>query len=286
MTFHKALPTIHIHPILILFLIIGFITGTFMEIVIMLGVVLFHELGHYIMAISFKWRIKSITLWVFGGVMDTDEHGNRPLYEEALVSIAGPLQHVFIYLFLIIIAPMDVVPRSIIELSMYYNNVILLFNLLPVWPLDGGKLLFTLLSAFIPYKKAHTNMILISVLVSICILVLFLFILPFTLSSVFIVLFILLENRTEWKQRYYVFLRFLSKRFYGTNKAKRIDSIEVSHDVSLFDVFSLFIREKKHIINISYPGHRKSSINEIECLSSYFQKKQYNITIGEVKRMG
>lgn len=286
MTFLKILPTIHIHPILIIFLVIGFITGTFMEIAIMLGIVLFHELGHYAMAVSFKWRIKNITLWVFGGVMDTDEHGNRPLYEEALVSIAGPLQHVFIYLFISIVAPLNVVPSSTMDLIMYYNNVILVFNLLPVWPLDGGKLLFTLLSAFLPYKKAHTAMILISVLVSICILFVFTFIMPFTLSSVFIILFILLENRTEWKQRYYVFIRFLSKRFYGTNYATKINPIEVSHTASLFDVFSLFIRERKHTIYISYPGNRRATINEIDCLRSYFQKKHYNITVGEVKRMG
>ncbi|WP_404453245.1 M50 family metallopeptidase [Virgibacillus necropolis] len=286
MTFLKIIPTIHIHPILIIFLFIGFITGTFMEIVIMLGIVLFHEIGHYIMAISFKWRIKSITLWVFGGVMDTDEHGNRPLYEEALVSIAGPLQHVFIYLFIIILAPMNVVPNSIIELIMYYNNVILFFNLLPVWPLDGGKCLFTLLSAFIPYKKAHTIMILVSILVCVCILLTQLFILPFTLSSIFIILFILLENRTEWKQRYYVFLRFLSRRFYGTNQSRRLSPIKVSDKNTLFDVFSLFIREKKHIIYISYPDNRETSIGEKDCLNSYFQEKHYNITVGEVKRMG
>lgn len=252
----------------------------------MLGIVLFHELGHYMMAVSFGWRIKNITLWVFGGVMDTDEHGNRPIYEEALVSIAGPLQHVFIYLGMIILAPFDIVPKSIMELVMYYNSLILLFNLLPVWPLDGGKLLFTLLSAFTPYKKAHTAMIVISVLVSTCILFVFLFIMPFTLSSIFIFLFILLENRTEWKQRYYVFLRFLSKRFYGANDAKKSDQIEVPYNASLFEVFSLFIRERKHIIYITYPGNKRASINEIDCLRSYFEKKQYNVTIGEVKRIG
>ncbi|ASK63071.1 stage IV sporulation protein FB [Virgibacillus phasianinus] len=286
MTGRKLFPVIHIHPILIIFLFIGFITGTFMEIVIMLGIVLFHELGHYIMATSFQWRIKSITLWVFGGVMDTDEHGNRPVYEEALVSIAGPLQHVFIYLFIFITAPMNVVSSSTMELILYYNNVILLFNLLPVWPLDGGKCLFTLLSAFIPYKKAHTITILTSVWVSAGILITQLFILPFTLSSVFILLFILLENRTEWKQRYYVFLRFLSKRFYGTSYAKKSVPIYVSSARTLFDVFSLFIRERKHVIYISNQEDNRSKIDEEECLRAYFHEKQYSITVGEVKRMG
>ncbi|MFZ3576412.1 M50 family metallopeptidase [Virgibacillus sp. DJP39] len=285
MTNRKLFPIIHLHPLLITFLLIGFITGTFMEIVVMLAIVFFHEIGHYVMATSFKWRIKSITLWVFGGVMETDEFGNKPLYEEALVSIAGPMQHAFIYLFIVILMPMNFFPNSIMELIIYYNNVILLFNLLPIWPLDGGKLLFTLLSAYLPYKKAHTNIILISVSISVCILFLLLFVLPFTLSSLFIFLFILLENRTEWKQRYYVFLRFLSKRFYSEHQVKKVSPIRVADYYSLFDVFSLFARERNHIIYISYPEGRKKRITERDCLKSYFQYKQYNITIDEVSRM-
>lgn len=283
MTFLKILPVIHIHPILIIYLFIGFVTGTFMQIAIMLAIVLFHELGHYLMALSFKWRIKSITLWVFGGVMDTDEHGNRPIYEEALVSIAGPLQHVFIYLFIFIVTPLNIFPNSVIELIIYYNNVILLFNLLPIWPLDGGKLMFTLLSGFTPYKKAHKVMILTSFFIAVSILLAQIFVLPFTLSAVFIILFILLENRTEWKQHYYVFIRFLSNRFYGATHSKNIHPLNVHENAKLFDVFSLFIREKRHIIYVLHRDGQETSIDERECLRSYFEDKRYHVTVREIK---
>ncbi|WP_430785021.1 M50 family metallopeptidase [Virgibacillus flavescens] len=286
MTFLKILPTIHIHPLLIIFLFIGFITGTFMEIVIMLGIVLFHELGHYLMAISFKWRINSITLWVFGGVMDTEEHGSRPVYEEALVSIAGPFQHAFIYLFIIIVTPMGIIPYSVMEIIIYYNNVILLFNLLPVWPLDGGKFVFTILSGLIPFKKAHRIMVLTSICIAASILFIQLVVFPFTMSAVFIMLFILVENRTEWKQHYYVFLRFLSNRFYKENDARKTTSIKVAKDCTLFEVFSLFIRGKKHTIHITYDDGRETSIDERECLRSYFQEKHYNITVEDIERTG
>src|SRR5699024_11983500 len=59
----------------------------------LLSIVLFHELGHYGAAKFFKWRIKGIMLWIFGGVMDTDEHGNKPFHEDIIVTVAGPLQH-------------------------------------------------------------------------------------------------------------------------------------------------------------------------------------------------
>src|SRR5690625_7588673 len=97
MTIRKFIPPIHVHPLLMIFMIISFLTGTFMELSIILAIVLFHELGHFLFARLFHWRIHSIMLWVFGGVMKTEEHGNKPIHEDALVTIAGPLQHIIIY---------------------------------------------------------------------------------------------------------------------------------------------------------------------------------------------
>src|SRR5699024_5554788 len=141
MTTSRILPPIHIHPILIIFIIISFVTGTFLQLFIILSIVLFHELGHYGAGKFFKWRIKGIMLWIFVGVMDREEHGNRPFHgdiivivagkffkwrikvimllifvgvmdtdehvnmpfhEDIIVTVAGPLQHLFIYLFLFI----------------------------------------------------------------------------------------------------------------------------------------------------------------------------------------
>src|SRR5699024_6932825 len=102
MTTSRILPPIHIHPILIIFIIISFVTGTFLQLFIILSIVLFHELGHYGAGKFFKWRIKGIMLWIFGGVMDTDEHGNRPFHEDIIVTVAGPLQHLYIYFYLLI----------------------------------------------------------------------------------------------------------------------------------------------------------------------------------------
>src|SRR5699024_6718548 len=166
MTARKSLPPIHLHPILMVFIVIAFLTGTFVELLIIFCIVLFHEIGHYTMASWFKWRIRSIVLWVFGGVMDPDECGNRPLYEELSVTMAGPFQHVILYLILFTGMSAGFVSQSILELAFYYNTVILLFNLIPIWPLDGGKILFLLLSKWLPYKTAHQTIILISILAS------------------------------------------------------------------------------------------------------------------------
>src|SRR5690625_342996 len=132
-----------------------------MELSIILSIVFVHELGHYTMAKIFKWRIQSITLWVFGGVMDTEEHGSRSMFEELLVILAGPFQHLLIF-FIVHFFLANILPLPVIELILFYNTMILFFNLLPIWPLDGGKLLFILLSYLLPFQRAYHYTIIFS----------------------------------------------------------------------------------------------------------------------------
>jgi len=282
MIFHKYLPKIQIHPILLIFILIAFITGTFMELSIIIAIVFIHELGHYTMARIFKWRIQRIILWVFGGVMKTEEHGNRPLFEEALVIISGPFQHLNIYLIVQLLHMGNFLPYTVIELILYYNTIIFIFNLLPIWPLDGGKLLFILLSYFFPFKKSYHSTLIFSMIVSIVLIIGHFWFLNFTLSFFLIFVFLLMENRNDWKQRYYIFIRFLLNRYEGNMPIKGIQPIIISSQSKLMDIFSRFRRERKHSIYITYPNQQRISVDESECLRYYFHDKNYQQTIGDL----
>lgn len=280
MKLHRILPSIHIHPILIVFILISFLTGTFMELSIILIIVLIHELGHYFMANYFKWRIHSIMLWVFGGVMDTDEHGNRPIREDVFVTIAGPLQHILIYIALFFLSSFTLLPEAILDLIFYYNTMILLFNLIPIWPLDGGKLLMLIGSRFYPFKRAYYATILISLVLTVGILIIQFIFFPFTLSAFLIFIFLLAENRKEWQQRYYVFIRFLLKRYKGDPFVREVNSITVPFDSTFMELFSKFRREQKHPIFIENQKERRM-VDEMDCLHCFFQEKRYNQSVGE-----
>ncbi|MBO1003400.1 stage IV sporulation protein FB [Pseudogracilibacillus auburnensis] len=272
---------IHIHPILIIFIVISVITGTFIHLFILLSIVFIHEVGHFLAAKWYRWRINAIILWVFGGVMKTEESANRPIKEDMIVTAAGPFQHVMIYFCISGLTLLPLIPDSIIETAFYYNTVILLFNLLPIYPLDGGKLLFYLLSFFIPYKKAHRFTILFSILVCSFLILFQLFILPFTLSSLLIIVFLLIENRTEWKNHYFLFMRFLLNRLHeeSEHKVKRLD---VPPDLRLIDIFAFFERNKKHHIYVN--GQEKEPLSEKKSLHFYFKEKRYNETIAEIMK--
>ncbi|WP_010098997.1 site-2 protease family protein [Ornithinibacillus scapharcae] len=282
MKINNLIPPLRIHPILLVFIIISILTGTFVEMFIILAIVLFHELGHYTAAIYFKWRIRQVMLWVFGGVMDTDEQGSRPIREEFIVTIAGPFQHVVIFILMALASSLSLLSNSLIEMILFYNTTILVFNLLPIWPLDGGKLLFFLFTKQFTFQKAYHSILIWSVLLCVLALLAQVLLFPFTLSAFLLMLFLLVENHSEWKKRHYVFIRFLLGRFTGKHRNKAVKPILVPAQYKLMDVFSYFSRDVRHSICIQLPNDKQVVIDESECLRSYFYDKNYDKTIGEI----
>lgn len=284
MTVNKLLPTIRIHPILIVFLIISFFTGTFVHLFLILGIVFFHELGHYTMARVFGWKINYIMLWIFGGVMVTEETDNRPFHEELLVTLAGPFQHVFVYLavYLYSISHYTFIPTSLIEMISFYNMILLLFNLLPIYPLDGGKVVFSLLTQAMPFRKAHTITLIASMILCLLFLIIQIIYFSFNLSILLLISFLFMENKSEWKRRYYVFIQFLLNRYHGKSSVKKISYIKTAYDMPLSTVFRGFKKGEKHIINVQFPDNRSMELDENECLRSYFHERKINVPIGEL----
>lgn len=237
-------------------------------------------MGHFLAAKYYKWRIQSIVLWVFGGVMKTDESANRPIKEDVIVTVLGPIQHLFIYFFLLLMMYGNVLPDTIIETAIQFNWMILLFNLLPIYPLDGGKLLLYGLSSYLPFRRAHRMTILFSMYAAILIILLQIFVLPFTLSALLIILFLLLENKTEWKNHYYVFIRFLLNRFNRPVNLQ-IEKITIPSTYKLIDAFSLFRRNRTNEVHINDPK-KVYFLNEQESLYLYFKQNKINETIGDI----
>ncbi|MFD2211035.1 M50 family metallopeptidase [Virgibacillus halophilus] len=282
MTIIKRLPPVHIHPTLYIFMGIAFLTGTFVQLFILFSVVIFHELGHYFMALRFKWRVQRVMIWVFGGVMETEEHSNKPVKEDMLVTLAGPFQHLIIYGLLYLCAAGDYLPRVYIEEIATYNTFILLFNLLPIWPLDGGKLLFCLFSIVFPYQRGYYTVIIWSMLACLVLFAIQLIFFSFNLSFFLLMSFLFMENIKEWKRRFFVFMRFLLQRYHGKTYVAAVRPLVVGPDATLMEVFSRFERNKKHSVYITYPGGERRVLDENDCLRGFFHEKLHLKKVGEI----
>ncbi|MGC1247206.1 MAG: site-2 protease family protein [Spirulinaceae cyanobacterium] len=118
--------------------ILGLITA-----LLLFASVLAHELGHSAAAIQQGISVKSITLFIFGGLASLERESKTP-GEAFLVAIAGPLVSLLLFGLFTILALTTGVSGPlavIINLLASINLVLALFNLLPGLPLDGGNIL-------------------------------------------------------------------------------------------------------------------------------------------------
>jgi Zn-dependent protease len=110
---------------------------------LLFGSVLLHELGHSLAARSQGIQVKSITLFLFGGIAAIEEESKTP-GQAFQVAIAGPSVSIVIFVLLTTIAyllPAGSLSSTLIGDLAKINLVLALFNLIPGLPLDGGQVL-------------------------------------------------------------------------------------------------------------------------------------------------
>lgn len=125
--------------------------------------VVLHELGHSLTARRYGIQVPRILLMPIGGMAEFASIPREPGHE-FLITIAGPLVNFAIVL--ILWAAVGLPPglpfhpafddsfRGLWQLLLYWNGVMGLFNLLPVFPMDGGRIFRAVLASRLPYLQA------------------------------------------------------------------------------------------------------------------------------------
>lgn len=273
----------YIHPLLWLVVAIGILTGHFIELVILLLIIFIHEMGHAVCAVFFSWRLKKIALLPFGGVAEVDEYGNRPIKEELLVTIFGPLQHLWLFALGVLLHQFHMMSDFVYQYFMMFNFMVLIFNLLPIWPLDGGKLLFILLSIRYPFNQAFHFALFISTVVLALFMIISLYFEPMNINVWIVSSFLMFSLYIDWRQRPFIFVRFLLERYYGKEREfKKLKPIVVDANEEIMDVFEKFQRGYKHPIIVERNGKESGSLDENELLHAYFSQHLVSVKVGEL----
>ena len=130
----------YIYAVLMIFM--GYINVLILTAVVLL----IHELGHILFIKFFGYKIKRISLYPCGAIIDTDITINVPSSKLFFISIAGVMMQILL----------EIVTFNWngynIELLHRINHFVILFNLFPIYPLDGYKIILSILENLGKYK--------------------------------------------------------------------------------------------------------------------------------------
>ncbi len=232
-----------------LFLLIILLSGLFKEFTFIFILLFFHELGHAFMGLLFKWKITSITFYPYGGKTLFDTFENRSTKEEILILLAGPIMQIITYFILSIFFKYDYLKN--------YHLTILIFNLLPILSLDGGRLLNLILSYFFNYLTSYYITLFISIITTLILFLICLFNYH-NLNLFLMTIFLTLKIIESLKNIKFYYQKFLVERYlYDFPFKKR----KISKDIKSF------YKDSKHYINFQ---------KEKDYLNNFFQYKEKN----------
>lgn len=226
----------------------AFLIGSFMPFIILLLLIIVHEIGHFLTAVFFKIEVDKIYIYPFGGVSKFNISLNESLLKEFLILIMGPLFQIAFYFIIINIDYFN----NYINLITVYNYTILLFNLLPIYPLDGGKLLNIILSTKLSFRNSFDVSIIVSYL-TLLLISIYLLCRNLSLNIVVIISFLIFKISKELKKRKYIFDKFLLERYlnrYSFKKRKKVNSI------------NNFMRGKYHLVKKGNKYYTEKTILE------------------------
>lgn len=145
---------VKLSPLFLLLIFLSFLSGLFKDILSLFIIIIVHEIGHVLMSLFFKWNIDKINISIYGGYVTYNENIDKPFKEEFLISISGILMQSIFFFLLTMLNRVNIISIDFLLIIRKYHYSVLLFNLIPVIPLDGSKALNVILNIFFSYKKS------------------------------------------------------------------------------------------------------------------------------------
>lgn len=256
-----------------------------------------HELGHSLVAQRLGVGVRDITLLPIGGVASLRDLPEHP-HQELAITIAGPLVNVAIFLALFLggyFAPWDIpiplpyldrMPRGLLEIwgaLIYINAMMVLFNLIPAFPMDGGRILRALLVPWLGYVRSTHAAVAVAKVIAVLFLLagftpalLFLYGLapPVWLGIIGVVIFFLArsEQQTVW-------LRFVLRSAAAEDIMNR-DFLAVSPGDGLNKCLQQAIRSGQEDFPVLYDGELVGLLQR-DALARALRKEGDNSVVGE-----
>lgn len=226
------------------------LTGHFANLLVFTSLILIHEMGHIITAYMFRYKIKEVVIYPYGGITKLDTLINTKIEKDLLVAVSGVIMQLLYFYIIFFLYSKGIVREYIYNLFVTYNDSILLFNILPIIPLDGSKIVNLILSKYFNFNLSNNLTVFISLITLIIFLVSNIYQNNY---SMLMVISILLQNIWNYYKKIdYLYNRFIIERYLYDIKFNGIKVIRnknkmYKNRIHLFKVNNNLMDEKRYL---------------------------------------
>lgn len=233
------------------------ITGHFVNLIIFTSLIIIHEMGHIIISKILSYKIDKVIIYPYGGFVKLNTRINTKIENDLLVAISGIIMQSIYFGIIFFLYRNGIVREYIYSLFLLYHKSMLIFNLLPIYPLDGAKIVNLILSKYFSFNIANY----ISIVISLITVVLFLYSDIYENNySIILVIGVLMKNIYKfYKDISYIYNRFILERYLFKFNYK---------DKKVIKNINKMYKNREHLFN-----DKGKLINEKEYISTFFEKK-------------
>jgi len=250
-------------PYIILLIIIGF-KG---KLLISFILVFLHELVHFIVAKKLGFKGFYIEILPIGAVLKLKDLDDADPKEDLIISLSGPLFNLFLAAIFYFVSKYHY--NNYVEHLFMSNLALGIFNLIPAFPLDGGRIVRDILSFKTYYKNANKITVKFSIILGILITVYSLILFLFDKRSINMMIlgvFIIIASYKEKERIVYLIMGDIINKKYKFNKKGYIENRSISMHLkkSLLEALSIIDKNKYNIfiildsemkaVNVIYEG--------------------------------
>lgn len=276
----------YIHFLTVPLLILSYLVNAHHTMLMAYAIVTVHELFHLFAALIFKIRVGSIIVMPFGMTLRLSGNVIKNPVKESLVAIAGPLANALMLIAGRILSHFYIWAEESMFLYMNLNCIIMLINLLPVLPLDGGRISRSVLAHFFGYLTAMKIMRKCTVCIAVLMLVITLILtalIGVNISLVMISAFLIFNMIEEKKTSDLFVLKELLRSKEKLLEQKLIQSkvISASHDAYAKKIIPKISYDSFCLIYVTYRDGSGKLVSESELIEA-LTTKGYRLKMGQI----
>lgn len=272
-TFKIPNTKIEINYIILFVGIIFFINGKIAFYLMGFFFVFLHEISHYLMVVMLNHEIERMEFNIWGGVLHLKDYVIKPSYE-ILVLIIGPTLNLLIALLFYVFWGSS--ESEMINEVIYINTVLGIFNLIPIAPLDGGKIIRLYLSYFLGYGKAIKITLFFSKIFSIILFIFGIYLLQYDILNMilcFVAINIYISSNKESQFVLYKIIRYMD--ITDQERPSKYVVCKMNHKIK--NAVDTFNPSNKRIFTIvNEKGKYRGQLSEVDLLKGILKYGIYS----------